>query len=392
MELDNTYDDLEQRAFSYSEGSEDPTDGMEFVEENSYYDDFDNSLLDIDFSDFKGESFKKNFSRVAKKLKTKVIAPDGRKVIVEGKDRDLDLPKYGQRVIAPDNRRVIVEGVGKSEQRPKRRKKAIVEEPQRAIKKPLMASPTMMKARPSAIKRANKNIGQETQLSGGKKYDVKSKRPQKISKVVVPNDKKVIIEGVNNFILDQSEKTNKVKNIGYYKGKKLQELVFTFNNDSALPFELELFNPSMPLDYLYSTSLNLNDKIQVAGGEVSYTDVLFNMLANSIMIPNAKFVFAGTSVSQQKVEPIKMINKSITGEEKVYPFNLDLQVDTMQVANDIVFFDFFDTINRPFIPDGMDIMKYKVLPQMTVTMALFFDQISLKKVFRKEARKDKGLL
>jgi hypothetical protein len=40
----------------------------------------------------------------------------------------------------------------------------------------------------------------------------------------------------------------------------------------------------------------------------------------------------------------------------------------------------------------MDIMKYKVLPQMTVTMALFFDQISLKKVFRKEARKDKGLL
>ena len=64
----------------------------------------------------------------------------------------------------------------------------------------------------------------------------------------------------------------------------------------------------------------------------------------------------------------------------------------MQVAKDIVFFDFFDTINRPYIPDGMDVIKYTVLPNMTVTMAFFYDQISLKKVFRKEARNDKGLL
>ena len=400
MEEDNTYDGLEQRAFGYAEGLDDPNDGMEFVDDVSYYEDFDDSLTDIDFSDFKGKSFKKNFSRVSKKLKTKVIAPDGRKVIVEGRDGDLDLPKYGQRVIAPENRRVIVEGRGEksmSKPRPKPQpkqkiRKKLNEEIPNVVKRPRMESPKLMRARPSAIKKARGKSKEETQLSGGKKYNVKSKRPQKISKVVVPDDKKVIIQGVNDFILDQSAGIDKLKNVGYYKGKKLQELVFTFNNDSALPFELELFNPSMPLDYLYSTSLNLNDKIQVAGGEVSYTDVLFNMLANSIMIPNAKFVFAGTSVSQQKVEPIKMINKAVTGEEKIYPFNLDLQVDTMQVANDIVFFDFFDTINRPFIPDGMDIMKYKVLPQMTVTMAFFFDQISLKKVFRKEARNDKGLL
>ena len=376
MEFDETYDGLEQRAFGYAEGLDDPNDGMDFVDDVAYYDDFDNSLTDIDFSEIRGGSFKKNFARVGRKLNTKVVAPENRKVIVEGKDRKLDLPTSGQRVLAPADRKVIVEGVGSqpmSKQTPR-------------IKKPRIASPKMMKQRPT------RRVKQETQLDGGEKYNVRSKRPQKISKVVVPDDKKVIVQGVSDFIIDKKGTADSVKNIGYYKGQKLKELVLTFNNDSALPFELELFNPSMPLDYLYSTSLNINDKIQVAGGEVSYTDVLFNMLANSIMIPNAKFVFSGATVSQQKVEPIKMINKSIDGEQKIYPFNLDLQIDTMQVQSDIVFFDFFDTINRPFIPDGMDVMKYKVLPNMTVTMAFFFDQISLKKVFRKEARYDKGLL
>ena len=368
----NTYDALEQRAFGYAEGLDDPNEDIEFVADLDYYDDFDNSLSDIYFSEIRGTSFKKNFAKVSRKLNTKVIAPDGRQVIVEGRGRNLNLPKSGQRVFAPEDREVIIEG---------KTRRSMPNRPMTS--KPKMASPNLMKARRSS---------QETQLSGGEKYNVRSKNPQKIAKVIVSDDKKVIIQGISDFILDKKGTSDAVKNIGYYKGKKLQDLVFTFNNDSALPFELELFNPSMPLDYLYSTSLNLNDKIQVAGGEVSYTDVLFNVLANSTMIPNAKFVFAGASLSAQKVEPIKMINKSITGEEKIFPFNLDLQIDTMQVQSDIVFFNFFDTINRPYIPDGMDIMKYKILPNMTVTMAFFFDQISLKKVFRKEAKMDKGLL
>lgn len=394
MEANNTYYDLEQRAFGYAEGMDDPNEGMEFVADQAYYDDFDNSLTDIDFSEIRGGNFKKNFAKVSRKLKTKVIAPDGRKVIVEGKDRDLDLPTSGQRIIAPENRKVIVEGVGREEivkpqvaQKASKRPTAIRKERPQTSKRPQMASPKMMKARPT------RQVRQETQLDGGEKYNVRSnKGNQKLSRVIVPDDKKVIVQGVSDFILDQSAAANNIKNIGYYKGKKLKELVLTFNNNSALPFELELFNPSMPLDYLYSTSLNLNDKIKVAGGEISYTDVLFNILANSTMIPNAKFVFAGANVTQQKVEPIKMINKGITGEQKIYPFNLDLQIDTMQVASDIVAFNFFDTINRPYIPDGMDVMKYRILPNMTVTMAFFFDQISLKKVFRKEARNDKGLL
>jgi hypothetical protein len=374
---ENIYGELEQRAFNFLDELNNPNQGIEPIDDVCYYDYFDNSLTDIDFSEIRGTSFKKNFAKVGRKLNTKVIAPDGRKVIVSGSERNLNLPKSGQRVIAPEDREIIVEG---RKTRPMPNQRGF---DKRMVKNPITSSPKMMRAR---------NAREETQLSGGEKYNVKSNRPQKIAKIVVPDDKKVIIQGVSDFILDKKGTSDAVKNIGYYKGKKLKELVFTFNNNSALPFEFELFNPSMPLDYLYSTSLNLNDKIQVAGGEVSYTDVLFNVLANSTMIPNAKFVFAGANLNAQKVQPIVMINKSMDGEQKIYPFNLDLQIDTMQVQGDIVAFNFFDTINRPYIPDGMDILKYTVLPNMTVTMAFFYDQISLKKVFRKEARTDKGLL
>jgi hypothetical protein len=180
--------------------------------------------------------------------------------------------------------------------------------------------------------------------------------------------------------------------MGYYKGKKLKELVLIFNNQSALDFDLEIFNPSMPLDYLYSTSQNLNNKIQVAGGAVQYTDVLFNLLANPTLIPNCKFVFAGPQVTKQLSIPLETKNKQITGVEKIEPLNLALKIDTMQVAQDIVFFDMMQSINRPFIPDGMDIIKYTVLAGMTVTMAFFYEQVSLKKVFYKEARNSKKLL
>ena len=361
MNRNKKYQDLAKEAFGYVDGSEYfENQKVEFIQ-----DDFGNSLVDIDFSEITGKNFKKNLSKINRKLNTKVIASDNRKVIVEGADKDLILPKSGQKVIAPDNRKVIVEGVGRNR-----------------VSKPKMASPRLMQSRPL----------QETQLDSGEKYNVNSRNPQKIGKIVVPDDRKVIVQGVSDFILSQSPTGDMIKNVGYYKGKKLEELVLTFNNDSGNEFDLELFNPSMPLDFLYSTSLNINDKIQVAGGEVSYTDVLFNILANSTMIPNAKFVFAGAQTSQQKNESLRVINKSIKGTERVTPFGLNLQVDTMQVAKDIVFFDFLNTINRPYIPDGMDVIKYKILPNMTVTMGFYFDQISLKKVFRKESRNDNKVL
>jgi hypothetical protein len=148
----------------------------------------------------------------------------------------------------------------------------------------------------------------------------------------------------------------------------------------------------MPLDYLQSTSQNLNDKIQVAGGAVSYSDVLFNLLANPMLIVNARFVFSGPNMIGQQAIPLSVQNKRVDGVVKIDPLNLGLQVDNMQVFGDIVNFDIMKTLNRAFIPDGMDIMKYKVLANHTVTMCFFYKQVSLKRVFYDEARKSKKLL
>jgi hypothetical protein len=148
----------------------------------------------------------------------------------------------------------------------------------------------------------------------------------------------------------------------------------------------------MPLDYLYSTSLNLNNKIQVAGGVVAYTDVLYNLLANPALLVNAKFVVAGPQVQSQLSQPISIINKSISGVEKIVPINIALQIDNMQVQNDMVAFDIMKNLNRPFIPDGMDVAEYTVLAGNTVTMCFWYKQVSLKKVFYEEARNNKTIL
>ena len=208
-------------------------------------------------------------------------------------------------------------------------------------------------------------------------------------RIIVPSTQKVIIEGVDKFILGEDKCG--VKDIGYYKCKKLEELVFTMNNNSGNDFDVELFNPSQPLDYLYSMSGNINNKIQVAGGVVSYTDVLFNILGNPMHIVNAKFTFAGASYLNQINQPLIFQNKRATGEQRVEPFQLQLQVDNMQVANDIVFFD-LNTLGRPFIPNGMDIIKYKVLAGNTVTFAFYYRQKDLRKLFYDEANNNKKLL
>lgn len=250
----------------------------------------------------------------------------------------------------------------------------------------------------SGSTRTRKYIARKPKKPLSKDFMVKSSRkitgknPKKLARVIVPNDQKVIVEGVSKFILSKNPKDDAIRNIGYYKGKKLNELVLIFNNNSAVDFELELFNPSMPLDYLYSTSQNLNDKVTVAGGAVSYSDVLFNLLANPALIVNAKFVFAGPTILDQISVPLIFKNKAISGVEKVAPLNLGIQIDNMQVANDIVFFDVMAGLNRPFIPDGMDVIKYTVKPFTSVTMAYFYKQISLKKVFFEEARQSKKLL
>jgi len=209
---------------------------------------------------------------------------------------------------------------------------------------------------------------------------------KKISRVIVPNDKSVIVEGVNSFILSNSADVNSLKNIGYWDGKKLQELVIIFNNDSAIDFNLSLFNPSMPLDYLYSTGLNLNNKIQVAGGNVQYTDVLHNILANPIFIRNATFTITGANAALQRNVSLLIEDKYTNGITEVVPLNINLQIDVMQVDANSISFNVQDVLNRPYIPDGMDVINYRVLAGNTVTMAFYYEQKALKKLLYPEAR------
>lgn len=214
-----------------------------------------------------------------------------------------------------------------------------------------------------------------------------------ISKVIVPRDKTVVVEGVSKFILSEAPKDDSIKNLGYYNGEKLKQLVLIFNNDSALDFTTELFSPSAQMDYYFSNSQNINDKISVAGdAEIAYTDVVYNLLANPTHIVNAKFLFTGPQVAEQFATSLEVKNKDINGYLKVSPINLGLQVDTMQVQSDQVYFNISEVLGRPYIPDGMDTISYTIKAGMTVVMAFFYRQVSLKKEFFKEAADSRVLL
>jgi hypothetical protein len=310
-----------------------------------YFEDYDNSISDIDFSNLAGKDFNRAFKQANKKVASKAIEKRALK-------------------------RKPIKGVGKKPIQKIPRPQAV-----RSVgrKKPL----------PPQARRPKERLSRKIGVKSGAKIN---RAEKKISRILVPADKKVIVEGVNKFILSQKPNDNAVKNIGYYKGKKLKELVLIFNNTTPNPFTIELFNPSAPLDYLYNTAQNLNNKIEVAGNQVAYSDVLFNLLANPTIIPNCKFTFSGINVQQQRSIPLKVIDREITGEEFIQPLNLDLTIDNMQVSSDIVFFDVMKMLNRPFIPDGMDTIEYTVLPNMSVVMAFFFEQKSLKKAFYKVAR------
>lgn len=344
------------------------------VSEDDYVDnedinDFDYN--DIDFSNISGKDFKGSFKKVNKQIERKnqekvkrVIVPKGRPVIVEGKKTIKPIKLVKKRVEKPTAQKQVQRPIGRQTEKPTAR------QVQRPIQKTKLT-------KDFGVKKGAKIVGEE-----GKK----------ISRIIVPRDKKVIVEGVSKFILSKDKKADDVKEIGYYKGKKLKELVLIFNNNSPHDFTLELFNPSMPLDYLYNTSLNLNDKISVANSPVSYSDVLFNLLANPTMIVNAKFTISGPSINQQISQSLQYTNKEITGTQKIHPINLNLQIDVMQVFGYVVNYQIMQTLGRPFIPDGMDVIKYKVLAGMTVTMGFYYRQKSLKKFFYEEARESKNLM
>lgn len=216
------------------------------------------------------------------------------------------------------------------------------------------------------------------------------KTTQRIS---VPREREVIIKTVDKFMLDTKGASSRYKNIGYYKGKKLKELILTINNNSGVDFTFELFNQSMPLDYMFSNAQNMNNLIKLGSGNgASYTDMVLWMIGNPTLIPSARIITNGPSQAAQQQESMYFKNKNIAGELYVEPMNLGQELDTMQFQASTIDFDITNGLNRPFIPDGMDVIRYKVFAGNTVTMCFYYKSKKLKKILWKEARDKKTLM
>ena len=122
-------------------------------------------------------------------------------------------------------------------------------------------------------------------------------------------------------------------------------MILIINNDTPIDFTIEFFNPSSPLDYLYATTDNLNNRIQVAGdNKISYSDLLFNILANPVLIPNAKFVATGLQANAQFNQAMIFKNKNIAGHQKVMPIQNSLNIDIDHNQKQIVYWDIQKTL------------------------------------------------
>lgn len=239
--------------------------------------------------------------------------------------------------------------------------------------------------------RVNKPLDKNITVESRAFIDGKGKR--KIARILIPRKHKTIVEHVSKFILDDS--FDDYKNIQYHKGNKLKQILLNIDNtNSSTDFNVELFNPSMMNDYLYSTRLNLNDRISVANSPyVSYSDLLFNILANPLYIYNLEIMFSGATQNLQRNQAFLIKNKNSQSFYNVSPVSIPMFVDNYQIENNNVnVYNFEKVINRPFIADGMDVVQYKVLAGNYVTMCFYSRQILLKKVLYPQAKHSKELI
>lgn len=214
-----------------------------------------------------------------------------------------------------------------------------------------------------------------------------------IRNVMVPRDRSVLVQGVDEFMLSNLPDDYAAKRIGTYKGEKLKELILIMDNtDSSSDFTLELFNPSQMLDYSVSNSQNLNNWVTVAGGTgARYSDVLFYLLANPTMIINGRFLVSGSDSAAQRSQGLRFYNKNLMGEQFVAPLNISSNLDTMQFQSNVIYFDIMRDLGRPCIPDGMEVIRYTVLAGNSVTFCFYFKQHILRNEAFQEARNVKAL-
>ena len=381
---------IDEKDLEYNEYTPSGKEGVDFIREDfdrddvnqgagedAEFDNFDDSISEIDFSEVRGD-FKSSFSRINKKLNDKqtviksITAPEQTTIIVEGKKQSI--PVDYKAVKKPKNvQQGQVIGGGEKFFKGNVSGKGNIENVS-------LPYPSQLVVEGGVSNLGRSKLRQQFPFDINQEVVVNTPN----SRVIVPANS-VIVEGVSDFILDQSKEADSIRNIGYWKGKKLEKLILVLNNDSALDFSFSLFNPSMPLDYLYSTSLSLNNKIEVAGG-VAYTDVLFNILANPMLIRQAQIVVGGARQVEQQSIALQFQDKCANGTIEVVPLNLALKVDTMQVFSNTVSFDLYQSLNRPYIPDGMHVLNYTVLAGNTVTMCFYYEQKSIAKLFYKEAR------
>lgn len=323
-------------------------------------------LEGVDFSSLDGD-FKSSLKKLSKahernetKIK-KIIAPSNRTVIVEGQSKIEDDPFF-------ESTRKLSANIGPKKKKVANKRKII-----------------------NTLK-LNKDWGVK------KHATIYSDGPKAMSRVLVPRDRRVIVEGVQKFILSEDCSVQDYKSIGYCNGKKLKEIVFTINNEGHNDFTIELFNPSTPLDYYQATTQNVNDKIVVAGSNVAnvqYTDVLSHMMSNPAKIYNSKIAITAPTnniLFNQRSQNFRMIQKDLTAVMDIQSINIDLMLDAFQSQNNIVAFNYLKELNRPFIPDGMDVLRYTVLAGCTVSIAFYYEQKKLKKYFYKETRDNKFIL
>jgi hypothetical protein len=218
----------------------------------------------------------------------------------------------------------------------------------------------------------------------------KSKR-LRIAKISVPSDRMLTVEDVDRYVM--SDEYDWSKDIEHYKGKKLKQVILIFDNsNSAVDVTLDLFDPSSMVDYLQSNTQNINNQIIVADGVVKYSDFLFNILANPLMVINAKFVLAGSNITGQINENMFFKNKNSEGKMETVPTSLSMQINVNQKQRTVICFNLKENLNRPFIPDGMDVMQYKVLAGNSVYMVFYCEQHLLKKILFDEAANSKELM
>jgi hypothetical protein len=74
------------------------------------------------------------------------------------------------------------------------------------------------------------------------------------------------------------------------------------------------------------------------------------------------------------------------------PINIPQLLDKFQFQSNIIAFNFQQELNRPYVPDGMDILRYTILAGCTVSIAFYYEQKMLKKYFYKDLRDNKHIL